>query len=269
MDNIVICAGGAVAGVASHLLYFHHGEHHRNAVTYIQVFLVTCLTVVVLYMRGGSTLGEALSSTSSLAAFYLGGLYTSLLTYRLFFNPLNKIPGPFPARIAGLWYSAKIGAKADAPAVLVKIHEKYGDFLRVGPNDLSINSGDAVHAIYGPGSMCVKAPWYDNDLPMRSMQTVRDKKIHDKRRRVWSPAFSDKALRGYETRIAPYAETLARQLAAFSGKSVNVAEWFNFYSFDVMADLAFGNPLDMLSKGESHSAIKLLESGMDPLHFYC
>ncbi|KAK3064939.1 hypothetical protein LTS18_001733 [Coniosporium uncinatum] len=99
------------------------------------------------------------------------------------------------------------------------------------------------------------------------MHTERSRTLHDARRRIWSPAFSDKALRGYEERIKPYEEKLVQQFRAFGGQSINVSEWFNYFSFDVMGDLAFGESFQMLEKGEEHWAIKLLNEGMEPLHF--
>jgi hypothetical protein len=38
-------------------------------------------------------------------------------------------------------------------------------------------------------------------------------------------------------------------------------------SFDVMGDLAFGKSFDMLTSGATHSAIKLLQVGMQPMSF--
>lgn len=50
------------------------------------------------------------------------------------------------------------------------------------------------------------------------MHTSRNRPMHDKRRRIWSPAFSDKALRGYEKRVQKYNDLLIKQISAFSGK---------------------------------------------------
>jgi hypothetical protein len=46
------------------------------------------------------------------------------------------------------------------------------------------------------------------------------------------------------------------QLNASAGKAVNACQWFNYYSFDVMGDMAFGQPFDMLASGK--------EVGEDP-----
>jgi tryprostatin B 6-hydroxylase len=213
-----------------------------------------------------------------------------LVSYRLVFSPLRKFPGPFAARISNLWFSSQLG-KHDAHKKILALHDKHGDFLRIGSSDLSIVHPKAVQAIYGFGSKCTKADWYDLTFPMVSMQTTRDRKLHDQRRRIWSAAFSDKALRGYEERIKPYQDQLVSQLVAFGERPVNITKWFNLYSWDVMVshsstiseviflfftdfreadrsmkgDLAYSMSFHMLEKSEEHWAIKLLNEGMEPM----
>jgi cytochrome P450 len=69
------------------------------------------------------------------------------------------------------------------------------------------------------------------------------------------------ALRGYESRVFGYTELLLKQIEMFGGQPLDASKWFNYYSFDVMGDLAFGKSFDMLKKGESHFAIDLLHNG--------
>jgi hypothetical protein len=125
---------------------------------------------------------------------------------------------------------------------------------------------EIVPLIYGPGSKCDKAAFYDVvGLPNKSLQLERDRVTHDKRRKVWDKAFSAKgevfsevlhdanngtALRDYESRVVGHADTLVKQLQARSGQEVDASLWFNFYSFDVMGDLAFGSSFDMLTSGK-------------------
>lgn len=42
----------------------------------------------------------------------------------------------------------------------------------------------------------------------------------------------------------------------------NVSDWFNFYSFDVMGDLAFGKSFGMLRDGVKHYFMKSLHADM-------
>jgi tryprostatin B 6-hydroxylase len=50
------------------------------------------------------------------------------------------------------------------------------------------------------------------------------------------------------------------QINAFSGKPLNASLWLNFYSFDVMGDLAFGQSFDMLRSGEKVGGYEYLTS---------
>lgn len=45
-------------------------------------------------------------------------------------------------------------------------------------------------------------------------------------------------------------------------KAINVSKLFYLYSFDVMSDLAFGEPLYMLEYDEYHFTVGLLQDGM-------
>jgi len=46
---------------------------------------------------------------------------------------------------------------------------------------------------------------------------------------------------------------------------MNASLWFNYFSFDMMGDMAFGKSFDMLRTGETHDMIELLQEGMKPL----
>lgn len=255
------------AGIVSHLAYFNRGEHHMYGARYVQIFLTLyVIAVAIIVQINGCSISRALIDISSIAIFYLAGIYTSLLAYRVFFCPLSRFPGPFGARISNFWFSSQL-TNFDAYKRVLQLHADYGDFLRIGSNDLSIIHPKAVNAIYGPGSKCRKADWYDLYQPMVSLQTTRHQVVHDKRRRIWSAAFSDKALRGYQDRIKVYQDKLIARIASFGDERVNVTKWFNLYSFDVMGDLAFGTSFEMLESNEEHWAIKLLKEAMEPLGY--
>ena len=255
-----------IAGVFSHICYFNRGEHHLYGARYIQIFCaVVSAGVVICYMEG-QALTNAFACVIYIALFYLAGIYLSLLFYRLLLHPLNKFPGPLGARVSNLWFSAQLRNR-DAFRKVQHLHERYGDFVRIGSSDLSITHPKAVSAIYGQRSKCTKAAWYDLTRPIESLQTLRIKALHDKRRRVWSTAFSDKALRGYEERIQKYRDKLIAQIETFDGRPINVSKWFNLYSFDIMGDLAFGASFNMLEASEEHWAIKLLNEGIEPLAY--
>ncbi|KAJ5901633.1 L-ornithine-N5-monooxygenase [Penicillium taxi] len=101
---------------------------------------------------------------------------------------------------------------------------------------------------------------------MVSLHTLRVKSLHDERRRLWSTAFSDKALRGYEQRLQKYQQKLIDHIILFNGQPINVIKWFNMYSFDFMGDLAFGKSFDLL-ENQDYGAIDLFKNAFHALSF--
>ncbi|KAF7558005.1 hypothetical protein G7Z17_g333 [Cylindrodendrum hubeiense] len=70
------------------------------------------------------------------------------------------------------------------------------------------------------------------------------------------------ALRDYEPRVAKYTNRLLERIEEMQGLPFDASTWFNFYSFDVMGDLAFGKGFDMLKNGVMHYFMKSVHTNM-------
>jgi tryprostatin B 6-hydroxylase len=210
----------AVAGVASHWFFFKRGERHLNPLAYVQFLVFSVFTAVVIIRISENDVPTHRIALYALriAGIYLAGLYGSLVTFRLFLNPLNKFPGPYRARLTAFDIALRLRGSMRRHLYLNELHQKHGKFVRIGPNDLSVTDPDGVQIVHGPNSKCQKAQWYSAESPASSLHTTRDRVDHDRRRRIWSPAFSIKALRGYENRIQRYNDLLLERFEAFSGK---------------------------------------------------
>ena len=260
---ILLSAAAAIIGVASHVLYFNRGEHHMWAPTYIQLFTASVIgSIVILTKLCDFTVPAACIATFNIAASYLFGAYTSLLIYRVWLSPLNKFPGPWQAKISAIWLTSQL-VKMDCYVTFEDLHKKYGKYVRIGPNDLSITDAELHEAAFGPNTKFRKSQWYDNSRPFDSMHTTRDKALHDRRRRFWAPAFSDKALREYEPKVKIFNDKLVERIKEHGTGPINFSKWINLYSFDVMGRLAFGKDYGMLDSGERHWALDLLVEGME------
>ncbi|CEN59792.1 hypothetical protein ASPCAL02236 [Aspergillus calidoustus] len=259
-DILHLAAG--VLGVATYMLYYHKGEHHLYPWRHVQAVLtlgiLTTLTIKHLDPSRYPSTTTAAQTATALTLTFLSTLFASVLVYRQFLNPLNRFPGYPLAKITGFDHVIRVARNKDMFLKLHDSHKKWGKFVRIGPNDISVSDADVVRVALGPQTKCVKAQWYTLELPAASMHTTRSRAEHDRRRRVWSPAFSDKALRGYEARIKGYNQALIQQIEGFSGKPIDISQWFNFWSFDVMGDLAFGQSFKMLSSAKGHWAVDLL-----------
>lgn len=62
--------------------------------------------------------------------------------------------------------------------------------------------------------------------------------------------------------MAGYTTQLVEQIEASQGTPIDASLWFNFYSFNVMGDLAFGRTFDMLKNGTAHPFMELVHSNM-------
>lgn len=256
-----------MAGTLSYWLYFHRFEVHLLGLRILNTFLGCSIALAITLSKAYSyTTAQALATTLAISSSFLIGAYGNCLIFRLFLNPLNKFPGPFAARISSMWWPTQLG-NSDGYYWLLEQHQKHGKYVRVGSNDLSIIDPDIMELAYGHKSRVTKAPWYDNDYPLTSMHTSRDKGLHDRRRRVWAPAFSEKALRDYETEIQKFNDKFIRKISEHNGGPANITKWFNLFSFDAMGLLAFGRDYGMLDKGEKPHELEMLDEGMQPLAY--
>ena len=130
-----------------------------------------------------------------------------------------------------------------------------------GPNEITIFTPEAISPIHGPDSLCTRAAWYDNIMPIFSVATVRSKAVHDSRRRVWDQAFSIKALRTHEATVLKHADELKTAISVREGQELNITEWVQRYGFDVMGDVQFNHPFHMLQKEDEHWVIDMVKQG--------
>lgn len=102
--------------------------------------------------------------------------------------------------------------------------------------------------------------------PLRAIFHTRDKIEHEKRRQVWSPGFSTRSLKDYEPRIESHISRLIQQLRRKpTEEGVNVSLWFNYFTFDVMGDVGFGQGFSMIEKGKRLDVLRILENGQKGL----
>ncbi|KAL4888152.1 cytochrome P450 monooxygenase [Aspergillus ambiguus] len=250
-----------VSGVLCHVGYFNRGEHHLHGTKYLKVHTVAFLGLAALLYRLGFAPVEVVVRTWVYDGIFLAGLFASLLVYRAFLNPLNVFPGPWMARITSFDLPFRI-RKRQLYKTLQALHRQHGHFVRIGTGELSITHPHAVQEIFGADSKCHKSPWYDISRPQDSLLLRRTHAGHAELRRIWSPAFSIKAVQGYEERIQPYRNKLIAGLDAHVGESLDVDHWLALYAWDVMGDLTFGHSFDMLDTRQQHWAIQTLNKGM-------
>lgn len=259
----------AAAGILSHTLIFIRNEHHIQAPQLSRLFLLLSFFLFIGEARIWALRDscQAAKTSALIVLSYGASLITSIAMYRLFFHKLRKFPGPIKARVSKFWHVGKLLSRPNFK-VLDELHQQYGDFVRTGPNEISIRSPSAMTEINGPGSRCTKAPFYDLLLPRTSIITTRNKIFHDQRRRIWDHGFGTKALNQYEPQVDHYTSLLTSAISHRLGTPLDVTSWFHYFSFDLMGQLSFGKSFNMLATGKRHFAIDLMRDGMTLLGLF-
>ncbi|KAH7009661.1 benzoate 4-monooxygenase cytochrome P450 [Ilyonectria destructans] len=259
-------AAAFAVGVLLHVGVFTRGEWDLYTTKLLGTSIILNASLAgLLFFSGAEEFGtrwEAFRAASLLSSAVWAGLYSSLLVYRGAFHRLNRFPGPFWARISNFYVTSLSVKKFQLYEEVQQLHEKYGDIVRLGPSELSISDPKAFPLIHSNTSPCTKGPWYNILYPVLSLHMMRDNKAHGVRRKTWDKAFSTKALRDYEPRVAKYTNLLLEKLEAVQGLPFDASTMFNFYSFDVMGDLAFGKSFDMLKNGVVHYFMKSVHTNM-------
>ncbi|KAL5046742.1 hypothetical protein BDW71DRAFT_214514 [Aspergillus fruticulosus] len=189
-----------------------------------------------------------------------------LAIYRLYFHPLARFPGPRLNAISSLpsIYSllrGRLGLETK------QLHDKYGSVVRVSPNELAFNSAQAWEDIYGFKTGGRKNMHKDpihvgsvDPLPGASTLTMADDENHARQRRAMAHSFSERALKEQEYIIQHYVDILIAKLTemAVQKQEFNLVNWLNFTTFDIIGDLAFGEPFGCLDHGAFHSWVALI-----------
>lgn len=85
----------------------------------------------------------------------------SYVVYQVYFHPLARFPGPFLASVTDLWQVYQF-LTLRQPYNLTELHAEYGQFVRYGPDKLSITAEDGVPLIYQKGGRAMpKTEYYD------------------------------------------------------------------------------------------------------------
>ena len=249
-------------GVCSHVFYFMRGNLYLETP---KLFALAVLSPTILFgsfsIFARYAIQDAFITAAVIYLSFMAGTFLSMGIYRAFFHRLRSVPGPFLARLSNFWFVSKT---SDGTAYLQvrKLHQQYGDIVRIGPNEVSIADPEIVMVVHSVKSRCRKSDWYDQSHPMTTLQQMRDRKMHARRRRVWDEAFTAKSLRAYEGNISKHADLLVSKLAEQKSKAVNASDWMMYYTWDVMGQLAFSKSFGNVAAGQPHHAIHGMHAAM-------
>ncbi|TGO50025.1 hypothetical protein BOTNAR_0408g00010 [Botryotinia narcissicola] len=204
-------------------------------------------------------------SSTLLLTFAAISLYPAVtVIYNLCFHPLRKFPGPILWRSSRLPYIISL-VRGNLVLDQMKIHEKYGDVVRLAPNEISFTKEEAWNDIYvhRPGHADpTKYPvWYKapDEMP-QNIVTSLDMEGHARFRKALSTSFTETSLRNQSPLIESFADLLInrlndlvlRTISQENSTSVDIFKWVSWFTVDVVGELAFGESFGCLANSELH-----------------
>ncbi|TLD14469.1 hypothetical protein PspLS_11230, partial [Pyricularia sp. CBS 133598] len=149
---------------------------------------------------------------------------------------------------------------------LLELHKKYGETVRVAPNELSFINPEAWPEVMGHRSSQAlennKDPHYVD--PSSGTMISADKPDHERMRGILNTAFSPQAQREQAPVIEGHVEHLINRLDGFCGQdgecNVNLVQWYHFALFDIVSDLTLGEPFGCLKAAEYHPWVNFILS---------
>ena len=171
--------------------------------------------------------------------------------YRVHLHPLAHVSGPLLPKLTSLWlhWHAYIGNEASA---VHKLHQQYGPFVRVSPQEVDISDADAIHAIYVSKGGFPKAECYANfDIDgHKTIFSTTDADYRSPRAKAVVPLFSTKALRENEAAIWGCVDRMVDRLQqeALMRKPVNVLNLTRSLAVDAVSTHLFRENYDGVSE---------------------
>ncbi|RDL34574.1 Cytochrome P450 ClCP1 [Venustampulla echinocandica] len=199
-------------------------------------------------------------------AVVLGYLTTSAI-YNAYFHPLAKFRGPKLWSISRIPFIKHMLA-GTLPYRIKDLHDQYGSIVRVAPDELSFIDSTAWKDIYLQKAFIRPKVWGSRPPGVEAHNVISAPVAdHTRFRKVLQPAFSEKAVRQHEPTIERYVDLLIGRLEeAIQGSKQNTAtvdlvQWINFTTFDIIGDLGWGSSFRCLEDTSYHPWIKVV------LHF--
>ena len=192
--------------------------------------------------------------------------------YNLFLHPLRRFPGhplwrAFDAPYAYHHFHGRL------PPKVLELHNRYGPIVRIAPGQLAFLDPQAWKDIYGHR---VGAHTGAEELS-KSYRFYRTKGIaptlvaetrdnHALIRKQLAKGFSDRAMHEQEHLIGGYVDLLVKRLredcteegyadekgATRRPRVLDIKSWYNWTTFDIIGDLAFGEPFGCLENRYYH-----------------
>ncbi|KAI1383967.1 cytochrome P450 [Hypoxylon trugodes] len=185
------------------------------------------------------------------------------IIYQCFFSPLAGIPGPFIAKLTGL-YHAHLANQGTLHRDLIALHRKYGKVVRIGRNVLSVEEAAAFQQIYKAGNRFYKAKSYGVIQGKRPFDLAgeRNEKIHSEQRRLVARAYAMDSMVYLEPHVDAVIKELVDRLRGLKSQPIDLGSWMQLFAFDVVGAVSFSRPFGYIETGDDGGIFLKIQNAM-------
>ncbi|KAK7022167.1 cytochrome P450 [Favolaschia claudopus] len=237
--SLIPCA--SMLGLMNHW-FFHTYEPSSANISFL--ILAIEPTALLRLIGGPFSLTRLLGSYCA----FLISLSLSIVVYRISpFHPLAQYPGPVMGKATRFWglWKAYQGYKY---LYRKQLHDIYGPYVRIGPNEISINDAVAATQTLSRGGID-KGPYYTGSgKPSSITPSILEitGEAHTTRRRGWNRALA--SVREYEPLLSKRVTELVSLLE--DNVETDLADWFYRFTVDVMGDLVYSGGFELMQNGD-------------------
>ncbi|KAH9062299.1 putative cytochrome P450 [Lactarius vividus] len=190
------------------------------------------------------------------------------LTYNLFFHPLSHFPGPRGAACTRLWLAyMELVKRVSLSDLRAELHRKYGDVVRISPNELHFAHPAAYNEIYNAQNKWDKDHKFYRAFDVGEAFFAQSNYLKSKHSRgLVSNFFSRKSISELQHLIRGLLDQFCDRLKAQNseGKSSDLYLGFQCFSADTITNFCFAASFDQLSFPEFRGDIVLgIDIAMD------
>jgi cytochrome P450 len=147
---------------------------------------------------------------------------------------------------------------------VLEMHKKYGDIVRISPDEVSVIGENVWDELVGHRKLGSpengKDPHIFGVVAKHSVLNA-NREDHARQRRTLSHGFSALMIEAQEPIISSYVDLLLQRLKENSDNGKNALEltsWYNWTTFDIIGDLAFGESFRCLQDSDYHPWVSLI-----------
>ncbi|PGH08723.1 hypothetical protein AJ79_05914 [Helicocarpus griseus UAMH5409] len=179
------------------------------------------------------------------------------IVFPLFRSDLRSIPGPFLAKLTDI-YRLLLVRTGSAQEHHLRLHQRYGPLVRLGPNNVSVGSPAAIPILYNTRTRFPKSAFYPvmgnvaHGKVVPTIFSTRDEFVHEMMKRPIAQVYAMTNLKTYEPLVESTEAFFFEKLEKLADerRAFDLGTWLHWFATDVIMEITFGKRFGFLEREE-------------------